>query len=89
MTLIELADAYAQEVADTPHNPTPRERALAVSKIEKTRAALVTAIEAKDAEIADLLAEVAQLRTALNGVMYWNNGKPEWDAAIVALGGVA
>ena len=43
--LMALADAYASEVAETPPHPTPLERALAVTKIEKARAALESALE--------------------------------------------
>lgn len=33
------------------------------------------------AYIKELQAEVAKLREALEGVMYWDNGKPEWGVA--------
>ena len=50
--LMALADAYAEEVAETPPHPTPLERALAVTKIEKARAALEAALDevVRDAE---------------------------------------
>ncbi len=28
---------------------------------------------------------IRQLREALDGVLYWDNGKPEWDEAKAAL----
>jgi hypothetical protein len=37
---MRLADEYAKEVADTPNMPTPVERKLATTKIERARAAL-------------------------------------------------
>jgi acyl-CoA reductase-like NAD-dependent aldehyde dehydrogenase len=30
-------------------------------------------------------AAIRQLREALDGVLYWDNGKPEWDEARAAL----
>jgi acyl-CoA reductase-like NAD-dependent aldehyde dehydrogenase len=30
-------------------------------------------------------AAIQQLREALDGVLYWDNGKPEWDEARAAL----
>ena len=48
--IMELADTYAEEVAETPPRPTPLERALAVTKLEKARAALHTALQELTAE---------------------------------------
>jgi hypothetical protein len=43
--IMNLADAYAAEVANTPQMPTPLERKLAVVKIGAARAALEAALE--------------------------------------------
>jgi hypothetical protein len=43
--IMNLADAYATEVAHTPQMPTPLERKLAVVKIGVARAALEAALE--------------------------------------------
>jgi hypothetical protein len=42
---MELADAYALTVAETPHMPTPLERRLAMERIERARNALKAALE--------------------------------------------
>ena len=42
---MELADAYASAVAETPHMPTPLERRLSTERIERARNALEAALE--------------------------------------------
>jgi len=37
-------------------------------------------------KLVDAAAECKTLRDALEGVMYWDNGKSEWEAARAALG---
>jgi len=48
--IMNLADAYATEVAHTPQMPTPLERKLAVVKIGVARAALEAALEQPEQE---------------------------------------
>ena len=42
---MELADAYALTVAETPHMPTPLKRKLSTERIERARNALEAALE--------------------------------------------
>lgn len=52
-------------------------------------ASLRAELEASRAKCALLAAEVEGLRKALQGVMYWDNGKSEWVEARAALSSAA
>lgn len=60
--LMAMADDYARAVADSPHMPTPLERARAGVRIEASRDALRAALE-------ETLAEVARLRAERDGLL--------------------
>ena len=46
--IMKLADDYACEVANTPHQPTPLERKLAAERIERSRNALYDFLQVLD-----------------------------------------
>ena len=50
---MELADAYASAVAETPHMPTPLERRLSTERIERARNALEAALEQQQDKLTD------------------------------------
>ena len=51
---MELADAYASAVAETPNMPTPLERRLSTERIERARNALESALEQQAEPVAYL-----------------------------------
>ena len=64
---MELADAYALTVAETPHMPTPLERRLSTERIERARNALEAALEQdKLNDDDDAQGYIAQYKAALS-----------------------
>jgi len=62
--ILALADDYASEVANTPQSPTPVERAIAVTRIERARNALAEAVKRKPMtaeEIARLVNDLTRI----------------------------
>ena len=56
---MELADAYALTVAETPHMPTPLERRLSTERIERARNALEAALEQQAEPVQERITRIA------------------------------